>query len=382
VTRPLLVHVNLSPTLGGAEVWTADFARALALHGWRSRIVTRDVEFWSALDLGDAERVTVGDASAVAACVGSGALAVVHAPLPAPALAALRARAGLVGVAHQAVYDGRRPGYYEAATRLLAVSHHVIETLRPLGLAARTHPEPLYGVAAPSRHLLRPGVRRGPLCEWDRRKLRDVVLGALESAARGVRVQPYARPPGLVLGIVSRIAPLKQFPALFAILVPLLARRPDVRIEVFGAAIGYRSLRELRASLAPLAGRVRWWGHQDDVDAAYRAIDWLLPGLPEREALGLNLIEAVHAGTPVLAIDAPPFAETMHDGVTGFLYRDPRSDGGADFARVLDEIRSGARRPDLAAAGSALARFAFPAFAQRADAVMRKVADGIDAASD
>jgi glycosyltransferase involved in cell wall biosynthesis len=129
----------------------------------------------------------------------------------------------------------------------------------------------------------------------------------------------------------------------------------------------------MRSALSPLGDRARFWGHQDDVVAAYHAIDWLLTGLPEREALGLNLIEAVSAGTPVLAVDAPPFSETMEDGVTGFLYRDPRQDGGADFARVLDRIRGEGLRPDLGKAQAALARFSFAAFADRADAAMAAV---------
>ncbi|MFX4385261.1 glycosyltransferase, partial [Acinetobacter baumannii] len=76
--------------------------------------------------------------------------------------------------------------------------------------------------------------------------------------------------------------------------------------------------------------------------------------------LGLNIIEAQVLGTPVLAVNAPPFTETVADGRTGWLYRDPREDDGADFARVLD--RAIRNRPDPRSAPDHLERFSRPAF--------------------
>ena len=78
-------------------------------------------------------------------------------------------------------------------------------------------------------------------------------------------------------------------------------------------------------------------------------------------------------GTPVLAIDAPPFTETMQTGRTGYLYADPRQDGGADFARVLDGILDGTLVPDLAGAALHLEGFSRAAFGRRVDAAMRVV---------
>jgi glycosyltransferase involved in cell wall biosynthesis len=126
--------------------------------------------------------------------------------------------------------------------------------------------------------------------------------------------------------------------------------------------------------LSPLGPRVRYWGHQRDVAKAYRALDYLLTGLPEREALGLNAIESCLAGTPVLAIAAPPFSETMREGVTGFLYTDPRRDGGADFERVLAGVESGELRPDRDAAKAYLDAFSLPRFADRLGTIMEDVA--------
>jgi glycosyltransferase involved in cell wall biosynthesis len=103
----------------------------------------------------------------------------------------------------------------------------------------------------------------------------------------------------------------------------------------------------------------------------YRQIDYLLSGLPEKEALGLNIIEAQACGTPVIAVDAPPFTETVLDGATGFLYTDPRTDAGAGFARLLDELLAGRARPHPKSAQAHLQRFSFDAFVER----LRPVAD-------
>jgi glycosyltransferase involved in cell wall biosynthesis len=369
--RPTIVQFNLSPTLGGAEVYTAFFSRALAARGWPTRVVVNPAaRFWNDLDLGDIRRAPWG---AGVNGLRNRDIALIHAPLPAVLLDALDGRY-VIGLAHQAMYDATRPAYYDRADMLLAVSRHVIATLQQHGLN-RVHPSPLYGVADLDRGARAAAPAPGPLFDVDARKPRDRILAVLDRARAALAApRRYARRPGLTLGVVSRIAPLKQFPALFERLVPILTRHPGVNLELFGAAVGYKSLTAVRRAVAPLGERARFWGHQRDVASAYRALDYLLTGLPEREALGLNAIEACLAGTPVLAVAAPPFSETMRDGVTGFLYADPRRDGGQDFERVLTGIERGVLKPDRIGAATLLEAFSFPRFAERVDAVMEELA--------
>ena len=371
--RPTIVQFNLSPTLGGAEVYTAFFSRALAARGWSTRVVVSSASsFWDDLDFGGVLRV---GADTPAAKLAPGDIAVVHAPLPGAPLASL-APNFVVGVAHQAVYDGTRPAYYDRADLLLAVSSHVATTLKSYGLT-HIHPTPLYGVADLERGPSAGPPVAGPLFDVDAHKLRDLVVSGvyrLRAALSGAR--GFTRRSGLTLGVVSRLASVKQFPVLFAILAPVLARHSDVSLEIFGSAVGYKSLVSARRALAVLGPRVRFWGHQRDVTAAYHAIDYLLTGLPEREALGLNVLESCSAGTPVIAVAGPPFTETMRDGVTGFLYVDPRTDGGADFERVLVGILEGRLKPDLAAVPTHLEAFSFARFAERLDGVFCDIAAG------
>jgi glycosyltransferase involved in cell wall biosynthesis len=371
-TRPTIVQFNTSPTLGGAEVYTAFFTRALLRAGWRTRVVVDPhAGFWNALDLGGTPRTGMD-----AVELRDEDVALVHASMPPSLLASLQDRY-LIGVAHQAMYDAARPAYYDRADLLLSVTRHVTATLAAHGLN-RVWPEPLYGVADLDRtggpHAEAAPLRAGRLFDADLRKPRDRLLAAWARARDVFASSPrFAPRPGLTLGVVSRIAALKQFPLLFDHLVPVLRRFPNVNLEIFGTAVGYKALISLRTSLSPLGTRVRYWGHQTDVAVAYRALDYLLLGLPEREALGLNALEACAAGTPVLAVEAPPFTETLVDGVTGFFYTDPRRDGAAGFAQVLDEIVDGRLRPDREAMRRHTERFSIDAFSARVDAILRDV---------
>lgn len=369
--RPQVFHLNPSPTLGGAEIYTGFLARALQEAGWENTIImSRDAAFWPGINRGEVPirehdfRIK-GDLPGIS----EGAIVCVHAPVPKGLVDLLATRHRILGLGHQAVYSSAAPYYYSAAHRLLPVSLHVANTLRAAGFSA-IQETPLLGVAELDRSASSMQIKRGALVEWDRRKPRDRVLAWCEPlVSRIVPARIFARRPGLTLGVVSRLAPLKQFPALFTALMPVLRQHADVNVEIFGSAIGYRALRELRAVLAPIADRVRFWGFQAHVASVYPALDYLLTGLPEREALGLNVIEAQQCGTPVLAPDAPPFTEIMEDGVTGYLYADPRTDGGQGFAAVLAKARM--HRPDPRQAISHLDRFSFAAFRQRADAVFQ-----------
>ncbi|MDP2826955.1 MAG: glycosyltransferase [Sulfuritalea sp.] len=383
-----LVQINLQPHFGGGEVYTAFLCRALSQLGVPTRLLVHpQAAFWDRLGLpADTERVAVAAAADVPRHLPAGPLwLLAHGPLPAVLRGALPGRLRSA-IAHMPV-QGRDPAAFVDHDRIYAVSGWVRDGLQAAGLPAWN--EPLYGVAdvgPRSRHTrdsasrrargnpdaqsegARPGaggIRRASRYDWDRRKGRDRLLGTLEPPIEALRPHPpFVRREGLTLGIVSRLTPIKQFPLLFAHLAPVLARHPQVNLEIFGSG-GYASVRDLDAALRPCAGQVRFWGQQNNVGSIYRQLDYLLSGLPEKEALGLNIIEAQACGTPVIAVNAPPFTETVVDGATGFLYRDPRQDGGAAFGSLLGELLAGRARPQPELALTHLQRFSFDAFVER-----------------
>jgi glycosyltransferase involved in cell wall biosynthesis len=368
VIAPGICHqVNLQRSLGGGEIFTRFFAAALAALGWRTVLfVARGASFWRDLRLAETEIIEVSDeAELTARLPSSGAVIMMHSVLSEEVTRKLSAAHCVGGFAHMPLYE-REPRGLAQCRRVFGVSRYVIDSARAKGLA-NVHPEPIYGVADLSPRGDAAGILGRSPYDWDTRKFRDRLLGVLDSALPSLFAsgEPFVRRPGcLSLGIVSRLTPIKQFPLMFESLALVLARHPRVRLEIFGSG-GYESVRALRRALAPCEDQVDFWGHQADVASVYRQMDYVLSGLPEKEALGLNLIEAQACGTPVLAVRKPPFIETVSEPATGFFFEDPREDGGRSFDALLETIREPARRPRPLEAGAHLQRFSEAAFHQR-----------------
>jgi glycosyltransferase involved in cell wall biosynthesis len=360
-----LVQVNLQPHFGGGEVYTAFLCRALSQLGVATSLLVHPrAGFWKGLGLPDeTDIVAVNDVAALPGHLPQGPLWLLsHGPLPSELRGSVAGRLR-TAIAHMPV-QGRNPAVFADHDRIYAVSGWVRDGLLAAGLPAWE--TPLYGVAEIGKRGIDAPINRSSRYDWDRRKGRDRLFGMLEPLVESMRSHPhFARRSGLTLGIVSRLTPIKQFPLLFSHLAPVLAKRPQVNLEIFGSG-GYASVRDLDRALAALPpGQARFWGQQGNVGGIYRQIDYLLSGLPEKEALGLNIIEAQACGTPVIAVHAPPFTETVSNGLTGFLYRDPRQDAGADFGRLLDELLEGRPRPQPEQAEGHLARFSVDAFVER-----------------
>jgi glycosyltransferase involved in cell wall biosynthesis len=328
---------------------------------------------WRKLDFGRAQVLPVEDhRELLRALPAHNALVFSHTPLDGFAGDFLATRHRYIGFAHQPLYL-KLLAPYRKYRLVLGVSEHVLASVRSAGLPA--YARPLYGVGDVDRlqSPLASTLERESRYAWDRRKLRDCTLAMLSPLGKLLQPrQAFHRKPGLTLGIVSRLVGMKQFPELFSIIAPILRGYPDVNLEIFGSG-GYAAVRDLKRSLAPMANQVRFWGHQDDVRPVYAAIDFLLTGLPEREGMGRNALEAQLCGTPVLAIDAPPFNETVLEGRTGFLYRDPREDGGADFERHIAGLRDAAMLPDPLAWPQHLARFTQPTFTREVAQLLERI---------
>ena len=365
MSAPAVYQINLQQQFGGGEVYTRFFTLALIELGYRVVLfVSRKADFWDTLLPAGVELVRVeGAADILRLLPQARSLVLTQTALDAGAAQWVDERHQLCGFVHMPLYERDPPGFKHYRL-LLPVSRHVLASLEARGYGS-AYAEPMYGVADPARNAPGGPILRRSEYDWDRRKLRDRLLGLTEPWWRlGQSVMEFKKRPGLTLGIVSRLTPIKQFPLMFGLLAPIVARYPQVNLEIFGSG-GYASVRDLRASLAPMRQQARFWGHQADVAAVYAQLDYVLSGLPEKEALGLNLIEAQYCGTPVLAVEAPPFTESVIDGQSGFFFADPRQDGGASFDRLLARLQGAAARPDPRQAAAHLEGFSFAAFRQR-----------------
>lgn len=142
------------------------------------------------------------------------------------------------------------------------------------------------------------------------------------------------------LAIVSRIARLKQFPELFRLLHGGLVKVADkIEIHVIGAG-PWNQVQALKSRIpSEVRSSVIFWGWQSNPWACLSKIDALLLGMPEKEALGLNILEATLRKIPVIAIDGGPFQELIEVGRNGWILS--RDSIQRDFLEVISTIEGG-----------------------------------------
>lgn len=218
-----------------------------------------------------------------------------------------------------------------AVDRLLAVSAAQPSRLGPAPalLARRTSVVP-------------PGIRAESFENGDRRTLRDA-LGL-----------PGATP---LVGLVARYDTWKGHHVFLDAAARIAARRPDVRFAMVGGGANgdppphvarYRDAVLARRRQLGLEQTVAVLGHRDDVPAVLAGLDVLVcPS--DHEPFGMIVLEALAAGTPVVASDSGGPAEILEDGRSGLLFPTGSADAlESAVLRVLDEPALGAR---LAAEG-------------------------------
>lgn len=365
--------INLQSGVGGGEIYSQFFISNLLYLGWKVTLFAKTGSWLlQCLDHSLLEAVAVRQYEDIPRYIKDDKDPVfVHTPFGGAPAEAIKQQHQLVFFAHMPVKD-RNPALYFGTQMVVGVSSYVINTLRDAGIK-HVWPNPLYGIAnlAP-RGVTGKQIVRNSVYDWDKRKVRERIMSWFAPLlAPFKRTVIYKKRPGITLAIVSRITPIKQFPLLFEHLVPILEDFPEVNLEIFGSG-GFRSVSDLKQVLRPLGDRVRFWGNQNDVALVYKQVDYVLSGLPEKEALGLNLLEAQACDVPVLAVNAAPFTETVLHGVTGWLYTDPREDEGQSFAKILHQLQAGLKL-DGSQADAHLKKFSETAFRDRLGQLMMDV---------
>jgi endonuclease/exonuclease/phosphatase family metal-dependent hydrolase/glycosyltransferase involved in cell wall biosynthesis len=173
-------------------------------------------------------------------------------------------------------------------------------------------------------------------------------------------------PEAFVVGHLGRLAPEKNLPFLARAVAAFLKRNRAAHFLVVGFGPEEAALRELFR--APrLRDRLHMPGVCRDqrlVDA-YHAMD-VFAFASHSETQGMVLTEAMAAGVPVVAIDAPGAREVVQDGVNGRLLP---SQHQRSFVAALDWVarRAPRQRAELAQAARARAdEFSMPRTAERA----------------
>jgi phosphatidylinositol alpha-mannosyltransferase len=162
----------------------------------------------------------------------------------------------------------------------------------------------------------------------------------------------YPRPAdahGGTIGFVGRYGePRKGMDVLVAALEQLVPSRPRLRLLVAGRG----DADAFRAALSPsLAPRVELLGQVSETDKAslLRSVDVYCAPNTGQESFGIILLEAMAAGTPVLASDLDAFRRVLDGGAAGRLFR--AGDPGALAASLAALLDDEPERRRLAGAG-------------------------------
>lgn len=179
-------------------------------------------------------------------------------------------------------------------------------------------------------------------------------------------MEPPIPPEAFVAGHVGRLAPEKNLAFLGRCVARFLHSRPGA-VSLFGGAGPMES--ELRGLFERegLLARVRFAGmlEGDRLTGAYRAMD-VFAFASTSETQGMVLVEAMAAGAPVVAIDAPGAREVVTDANGALLFGEDEEAFAAALAVIHDApppareaLRAGARatadRLSLAACAERLA---------------------------
>jgi phosphatidylinositol alpha-mannosyltransferase len=162
----------------------------------------------------------------------------------------------------------------------------------------------------------------------------------------------YPRPSKTVLFLGRYDEPRKGMAVLLDALPTLVERFPGLQLLI----VGRGNEDELRAKVGGLAGHLRFLGQVDDAAkaSALRSADVYCAPNTGGESFGIVLVEAMAAGTPVVASDLHAFARVLRDGEAGRLVRVEDGAALADGLIAVLENDPLARR--YAAAGAAAVR--------------------------
>ena len=175
----------------------------------------------------------------------------------------------------------------------------------------------------------------------------------------------YPRPGKSVLFLGRFDEPRKGMAVLLSALPALVERFDDVEVLI----VGRGDEDELTEEAGELAGHLRFLGQVDDAEkaSALRSVDVYCAPHTGGESFGIVLVEAMAAGTPVVASSLDAFRRVLMDGEAGRLVPvdDPAALAAA-LIEVLDDDELRARY--VKAARTAVRRYDWPVVA---DQIMR-----------
>jgi glycosyltransferase involved in cell wall biosynthesis len=195
----------------------------------------------------------------------------------------------------------------------------------------------------------------------------------------GVRLEAFAQgdgpayrarmgipPDAFVVGHLGRLAPEKNLDFLAAAVAGFVGRDPSAHFLVVGTGPSEATMRET-FDRAGLSARVHIAGilQQQALADALHAMD-VFAFASTSETQGMVLTEAMAAGLPVVALDAPGAREVVADGRNGRLLREDTPAAFADALAWVAALPADARQALRNAALETARTFSMPRTADKA----------------
>lgn len=140
-------------------------------------------------------------------------------------------------------------------------------------------------------------------------------------------------PRHIVIGVASRLDPVKGLEYLVRAFARVSRQYPDARLVLMGEGTVRQALSDQAGALG-IADRMVFAGMRADVDRCLNALDiFALPSLAEYHSIGL--LEAMRAGLAIVATDVGGNTESVRDAKEGLIVR-PADDVG--LAEALERL--------------------------------------------
>lgn len=185
----------------------------------------------------------------------------------------------------------------------------------------------------------------------------EMDTSSVPSTAPGdVRAEFGLPPESIVIGMVARLAPIKDYRTLIAAASRVIARFPSAHFLIVGDTTGADTYRRHFAEVqdmlraAEIDSHFVFTGFRDDVTRLVGAMD-IVTLVTHSEGLPLVLLEAMAQEKPVVATAVGGIPEIVSDGETGLLHEHEDAAGLADS--FLSLVGNPARRRQLGAAARA-----------------------------
>jgi glycosyltransferase involved in cell wall biosynthesis len=181
------------------------------------------------------------------------------------------------------------------------------------------------------------------------------------------RAQLWRKPP--VIGFLGRLMPVKGVDLLIEALAALKSSGVQFAVRIGGDGAQRRAMVEL-AYKNQLSDHIQWLGWVDDLQAFYESIDILC--VPSRaESFGLVILDAFHAGKPVVATRTTGPLSLIADKQNGLLCDQDAREIAMALKVLIENPGLGQRL--VTQANQDLDRYKIDSVAPQVDALLRKL---------